>query len=105
MPDVTFVTSNGDEFTVTAPLGVNLMRAALDGGVPGIEGICGGALVCATCVCAIPEEWRDRIAPAEPGEEEMLGFCDFEPPAMRLSCQIEMREELAGMRLLVPEEQ
>src|SRR5207245_2913185 len=97
-PNIVFVAKSGEEFPVDADVGANLMQAALRSGVPGIEGACGGALVCATCVVSVPQECWSRMPEAEPKEAELLGFCDLESPAFRLACQVRLSESLTGTR-------
>lgn len=74
---------------------MELMRAA---GVP-IRAECGGAGVCATCHCRVPEEWRGALP--EPANDE-LDKLDEIPEAddrSRLSCQIRITDALDGLVL------
>eukprot|EP01036_Dinobryon_divergens_P042219 gene42219-56076_t len=42
MPQVHFISFDGIRRSVETPIGENLMRAATDNAVPGIDGDCGG---------------------------------------------------------------
>jgi 2Fe-2S ferredoxin len=107
MPQVTFVASDGQTTQVDAPLGENVMRAALYNGVEGIIGECGGGLSCATCHCYVDPEWTDRVGPpSSVAEEELLESAGAEVKASsRLSCQIEMSDALDGLVVHLPDTQ
>ena len=80
----------------------SLMEAALDMGVSGIEGQCGGFLACATCHVHLPDEWRDRVGPATADEVTMLEFEPHFTPASRLSCQLSVCAEFDGLIVDIP---
>ena len=42
MPTITYIEHNGTEHQIEAEVGATLMQTALDNGVPGIDGDCGG---------------------------------------------------------------
>ncbi|GLS99082.1 2Fe-2S ferredoxin [Sphingobium jiangsuense] len=105
MVTITYITSDGREFTVNAEIGDTVMRAAQAHGVPGIEAECGGGLTCATCRVGIPPEWQGRLSPASADEQTMLEYCEDPAPATRLSCQIEIDQSLDGLRVTIPETQ
>lgn len=106
MPKVVYVSAEGDESVVDAGLGESVMAAAVRNGVPGIIGECGGNNSCATCHVWVREEFRDLVG--EPGDLEDdlldLGVSDRRE-CSRLSCQIELTEELDGLTVDVPAEQ
>ena len=101
MPEVTYIEFNGTAHRVEVPLGSSLMRGAVDNNVPGIDADCGGECACADAA------WLDKIGLPEPGSQEaaMLSFAAVAQPDSRLSCQITMREELAGLVVRMPEGQ
>jgi len=83
------------------------MRGAVNNNISGIDADCGGECACATCHVYVDEAWLDRTGLPEPGsqEETMLSFAAAAQPNSRLTCQIPMREELAGIVLRMPEGQ
>jgi 2Fe-2S ferredoxin len=82
------------------------MLGALLNNVPGIEAECGGACSCATCHVYVDERFLPKLPPMEDAENEMLtGVVAERRPNSRLSCQIPMRDELAGLRVQIPERQ
>lgn len=107
MPEVTFIEFNGTAHRVDVPLGASLMRGAVDNNVPGIDADCGGECACATCHVYVESQWLDKTGLPESGSQEaaMLSFAAVAQPNSRLSCQIEMREELAGIVVRMPEGQ
>lgn len=97
-----FIEADGRPHRVAAVVGQSLMRIALDAGVPGIGGICGGDMCCATCVVRPTPEWVGRLLP--PAEEERTvveGMPSFQA-GDRLGCQIRMQAELDGLVVHVP---
>jgi ferredoxin, 2Fe-2S len=107
MAGVTYIEFNGAEHTVEVPVGTTLMRGAVDNDVPGIDADCGGQCACATCHVYVDAAWLDKTGLPEPGSQEatMLSFAASAEPNSRLSCQIEMRQDLAGIVLRMPEGQ
>ena len=105
MPKITFIEFNGTAHEVDAKVGVSLMRAAVDNGVPGIDADCGGACACATCHVYVDPEWLPRTGSRTEMEQSMLSFAAATQDHSRLSCQIPMTEALAGIVLRLPEGQ
>jgi 2Fe-2S ferredoxin len=99
---VTFVQQDGAEEAIeVANLALTLMEAARSHGIAGIAADCGGACACATCHVHIDPAWRDIVGPPNPVEAEMLYLAGEPTDASRLSCQIELRPELDGLRVTV----
>jgi 2Fe-2S ferredoxin len=81
------------------------MRAAVNAGIDGIIGECGGAMMCATCHCYVDEAWVGKTGDLQDGEEDMLDCAEAEVKATsRLSCQLTVTEELAGLVVYIPHE-
>lgn len=82
------------------------MMAAVFDGLDGIEGMCGGCLSCASCHVYVDPAWVDKLPAPSDDELAMLEQTSSERRAnSRLSCQIEMTDELAGMVVTMPETQ
>ncbi|MBI0538904.1 hypothetical protein D9599_25455 [Roseomonas sp. KE2513] len=106
MPEVTYVATDGSERKVEVPQGRSVMHGAIQNGVRGIEAECGGVLSCATCHVYVDPEWVDRLDPPSEDEEDMLSNTAAERrPGSRLSCQIEVTDDLNGLRVQIPETQ
>lgn len=105
MPQVTFITHDGNATEVHVESGTSLMQAALDNGVDAILGECGGACSCATCHCYIDESWVSKTGEPESTEKDMLD-CVLDPKSnSRLSCQVELTDSLDGLIVHLPESQ
>lgn len=105
MPSVTFIDHTGAAFEVEAPLNKSLMQVALDNGVPGILGDCGGSCSCATCHGYVDERWAEQLPARSETEVFMLENVPDLRPNSRLCCQIRMKPELDGIVVRLPEEQ
>jgi 2Fe-2S ferredoxin len=107
MPGVTYIEFSGAAHTVEVPVGTSLMRGAIDNNVPGIDADCGGESACATCHVFVDAAWLDKTGLPDPGSQEatMLSFAAVTQSNSRLSCQIKMRQDLAGIVLRMPEGQ
>jgi ferredoxin, 2Fe-2S len=106
MPEVVYVLKDGSERKVDVKEGTSVMLGALLNNVPGIEAECGGACSCATCHVYVDESFLAKLPPMQADEDEMLtGTAAERRPNSRLSCQIPMCDELAGLRVAMPERQ
>lgn len=106
MPKVIFISQDNSEVVVEANTGESIMATAVRNDVAGIVGECGGALSCCTCHVHVDDAWADRVAPASDFEGEMLEMtASPRNPTSRLCCQIELSDELDGIRIHLPESQ
>lgn len=105
MVKLTYVEANGTAHEVDAPVGHNLMEAAVNHGVPGILAECGGAAACSTCRVYIDQDIQAKIGPASDTEADMIEFAEDTHPDARLSCQILVSEDLGGVEIRIPEKQ
>ena len=102
MPDITFVSEAGERTVVAAATGQSVMRAATANFIDGIDADCGGCCTCATCHVYVDEAQAGVLPPPTDDELGMLE-CAMNPRAnSRLSCQIEVTEELDGMVFQIP---
>lgn len=105
MPVITFVAHDGASFEVDAAVGSNLMQVALNNGIDGILGECGGACSCATCHCYLGEADFARVPAPGPMERDMLD-CVAEPePTSRLGCQVVISDDMDGLVVRMPASQ
>lgn len=103
MAKVTFIQYSGEETTVDAPNGTSLMNAAIDNLVPGIDADCGGECSCATCHVLVADAWMDKVGQPSKQENSMLDLNPDRESNSRLSCQIEITDELDGLTVNLPE--
>lgn len=104
MPTVYFVDADGNQFEATVDAGTNVMEAAVENFIDGIIGECGGVMSCATCHCYIPPEWQSKI-PAPSGRKRHDRYGLEPQDNSRLSCQIEITDELDGLVVHMPKTQ
>ena len=106
MPKVTYIEFSGAEHLVEVPVGLSVMRGAVNNGVPGIDADCGGECACATCHVYVDDSWIGRLAALGDNEDALLdGAASARQVNSRLSCQIAMREELDGLVVRMPDGQ
>ena len=59
MPQIHFLTADGDQHVFNGPDGMSVMELAVANNVPGIDADCGGACACATCHVYVDEAWQE----------------------------------------------
>jgi len=106
MARITYVDKNGRSHCVEVDVGSSVMRGAVNAGIEGIDAVCGGQCVCATCHCLVDEAWLSVLPAVGELEDEMLDEVTVgRSPRSRLSCQIEVTNELDGLIVHVPQSQ
>ncbi len=107
MPSITYIEYDGREHRVEVPLGLSVMRGAVNNNIPGIDADCGGESACATCHVYVDEAWLEATGVPIPGSQEasMLSFAALAQPNSRLSCQMTVTEALDGLIVRMPEGQ
>ncbi|OUS14079.1 2Fe-2S ferredoxin [Gammaproteobacteria bacterium 53_120_T64] len=102
MIKVNYIESDGTHREVEVEEGVNLMDAALDNLVPGIDGDCGGVGACATCHVHVDGDWVDKLATMAASEDAMLELTDERKANSRLCCQLTASPQLDGLIVHTP---
>jgi 2Fe-2S ferredoxin len=97
---VRVVDRDGVEHEVDAKPGVMVMESLRELDY-GIAAICGGMCSCATCHIYIDRAWVDKLPAPMSDEKELLGELAHYHDNSRLSCQVEITEALAGIRLTI----
>ncbi len=106
MTRVTCIEPDGATVSIDIRDGCSLMQGAVSEGVQGIEAQCGGACSCATCHCYVDAAWIAKLPPPAEAESLMLTNVAAElRPGSRLSCQIRIAPELAGLVVAFPDRQ
>ena len=99
--NVRFLTAQGDLVEAEASAGARLLEVAQGAGMA-LEGTCEGQMACSTCHVIVASEWFDRLIPASDAEEDMLDLAADVARTSRLSCQIELTDELDGLEVRIP---
>ena len=102
MPKVAYVEDDGTTHEIDVPVGTTLMQGAVSHLIPGIEGDCGGLCACGTCHVYISDEFAPLCNSADELESGMLEFAFDVRDSSRLSCQIEVSEEMEGIVVQMP---
>lgn len=102
MPQVTFVQPDGARTTCHLVNGETVLDGALDNGIPGILGQCGGGCTCATCHVYVRAPHVSRLPPPHTDEIDILEYVHEPRNNSRLACQIRIDERLDGIVVEVP---
>lgn len=100
MAKITFITSDNENIVLEASTG-SLMELAVQNGVKGIDGDCGGVCSCATCHVHVAPEFMAVVGQPEEIEMDMLELNDNVSEFSRLGCQVPITEALDGLILTV----
>lgn len=101
MTKIVFIDAQGARHEVDATDGISVMEVAVNNGVPGLYGECGGTCSCATCHCYVPDQWASKLDPLGDLEDGMLDGSSERRADSRLSCQIIVSPEIDGIELTV----
>jgi len=102
---ITYIEFSGEEHELEVSPGTSVMQGAFQNQVRGIIAECGGNMSCATCHVYVDPAWVDKVGQKSDLEQILLEeVCDMQANS-RLSCQIEVTEELDGMVVRLPEKQ
>jgi 2Fe-2S ferredoxin len=103
---VTFLRPGGEVTVIDARPGTSLMRTAVGNGITEVVAECGGTLACATCHVYVDAGDLPKLPPPGEDENEMLDFtAATRAPGSRLSCQIQLTDELGAMTVRLPADQ
>lgn len=105
MAKVKFISAEGAETEIDADNDISLMVNAINNGIDGIVAECGGACSCATCHVIVDPEWYKKLPEPQALEKDMLEFVAEPSDTSRLSCQINVTDELDGLVVKVPKTQ
>jgi ferredoxin, 2Fe-2S len=104
MPQLTVVTREGQERTVSAGDGLSLMEAIRDNGFDELLALCGGCCSCATCHVHVDPAFLDKLPPMSLDEDDLLDSSSDRDETSRLSCQVPFTAALDGIRVRIAEE-
>jgi 2Fe-2S ferredoxin len=101
MPKMIFVSPDGTEREVDAPVGQSVLEIAHHNKVA-LEGACEGSLACSTCHVIVDKAFFYELKDPMEDEEDMLDLAFGLTPTSRLGCQIIMSDALDGLRVSLP---
>ena len=103
MPHVTYISLDGERTTVEVAEGTTVKDGALQNGIDGIVGECGGNAMCATCHVYVAQDWTARLPAMADVEDALLD--DTASPreaCSRLGCQLPVGADLDGLVVHIP---
>lgn len=104
MPQVHVTSREGEESTVAVKNGISLMENLKAAGNTEVLALCGGCASCGTCHVYVASDWLDRLPPMGEDEEEMLSLAPQRTPLSRLSCQLQVSDEMDGLSVTIAPE-
>jgi len=103
MPQLSYISHDGIRTDIEVNVGGTVMQNALERGLPGINGDCGGACQCCTCHVYVEDAWLAKLLPMEEMEDAMLdSTAEPRRPNSRLSCMLTMSPQLDGLVVHLP---
>ena len=103
MAKITYIEFDGTPHVADVASGLSVMEGAISNNIPGIEAECGGACSCATCHVYVDPAWIETTGSPEHLEKDMLECAMDLQDNSRLSCQLEVSDELDGLIVRMPE--
>jgi len=97
MPKIIYLTPDWIRHEVDVENGYSVMEGAINANIEGIVAECGGACACATCHSYIDNAWMDKMPPMDDMEDSMLDAAYERKDNSRLTCQIEVNDNLNGL--------
>lgn len=104
MPQLTVVTRDGTERTVTGEAGLSVMEVIRDNGFDELLALCGGCCSCATCHIHVDPEFADKLPAMSMDEDDLLDSTSDRDATSRLSCQLPFTDALDGLRVRIAAE-
>ena len=94
MPEITYITLAGEVVKAHVPLGMTLMRGAIEAGIDFVPAGGGGRAPCRSSTILVDATDPTRLPPASTIEGSML---EDDPAGYRLSCQILVDPAMDGL--------
>jgi 2Fe-2S ferredoxin len=105
MAKITYIEHDGKTYSVDVENGRTVMEGADENNITGIVAECGGGMACSTCHVYVDEKWVEKLNKKTEEEEGVLDMA-YEPKKnSRLSCQIEVTDNIDGLVVYIPEKQ
>jgi len=97
MAKIIYVEQDGTRHEVEVENGYSVMEGAVNNSIPGIVAECGGACACATCHSYVDPSWLGKLPEMDDMEDCMLDAAFERKDTSRLTCQLEVSDELDGL--------
>ena len=104
MPRLVVTNREGETSEISVDDGLTVMEAIRDNGFDELLALCGGCCSCATCHVHVAPDWKAKLPEMSEDEDDLLESSDHRDEFSRLSCQIEVSDELDGLKVRIAEE-
>lgn len=105
MTRIHVTTRAGVRQEIDATVGHNLMEVIRGAGDDELLALCGGCCSCATCHVYVAPDFVGRLPPMSEDENDLLDSSAHRTGRSRLSCQIVINGEMAGLAVeIAPED-
>ena len=104
MPTIHVTGRDGEEKAVSVDSGMSVMEAIRDNGFDELLALCGGCCSCATCHVHVDPDWKAKLPTMSEDEDDLLESSDHRKEFSRLRCQIELSDDLEGLKVRIAEE-
>ena len=104
MPKLIVVTREGEEREIDGEAGLSVMEVIRDAGIDEILALCGGCCSCATCHVHVDPEFAAKLPKMSEDENDLLESSSERDANSRLSCQVQMTNDLDGLRVTIAAE-
>ncbi len=104
MTKITVISRDGTSRDVDAENGLSLMEVIRDNGFDELLALCGGCCSCATCHVQIDPAFTAKLVPMGEDENDLLDSTDHRNENSRLSCQVQISNELDGLIVTIAPE-
>jgi 2Fe-2S ferredoxin len=101
---ITVTGRDGDRREIEAADGLSVMEAIRSAGFDELLALCGGCCSCATCHVHVDPAFLARVGAASGDEADLLEGSKHTGAGSRLSCQVEVGPELAGLAVRIAPE-
>lgn len=101
---LTLITRDGVETGIEGQEGLSLMEAIRDNGIDELLALCGGTCSCATCHVYLDGPAVASLPAVGPDEDDLLDSSAHRTNASRLSCQVPVTANLAGLSVRIAPE-
>ena len=104
MPKLIVVTREGEEREIDGEAGLSVMEVIRDAGIDEILALCGGCCSCATCHVHVDPEFASKLPKMSEDENDLLDSSSERDEFSRLSCQVDLTDELDGLKVRIAAE-
>ncbi|MCK9541710.1 MAG: 2Fe-2S iron-sulfur cluster-binding protein [Novosphingobium sp.] len=104
MPNIIVTNREGEETTIEAAEGRNLMEIIRDNGFDELLALCGGCCSCATCHVHVDPAFAGKLPQMSEDENDLLDSSEHRNEYSRLSCQIAITSAIDGIKVTIAQE-